>query len=81
MKVLNTIPTNEVVFTRMSQGAKRKNKKFHGLGPLDTRRLFLAALNCSTPGAHIVQAAGDVNGEKFPSDKAYEVLGWRPRGE
>lgn len=49
--------------------------------PDDLRRLFLAALTCPTPGAHVIQATGDVRGTQFPGTRATALLGWRPRGD
>jgi nucleoside-diphosphate-sugar epimerase len=50
-------------------------------GPNDLRRLFLAALDCRTPGSHVVQATGDLEDRHFPNIQAQALLGWRPRGE
>jgi uronate dehydrogenase len=50
------------------------------LAPKDTGRLFLAALACPHPGAHIVQTTGDQDREIFPNAAATQLLGWRPMG-
>jgi len=50
-------------------------------GPSDLRRLFLLALACDRPGAHIMQATSDMDGIHFSSAHATEVLGWRPQAE
>lgn len=46
----------------------------------DARAIFLAALACSRPGAHVVQATGDVEGKLYPNDRATELLGYRATG-
>jgi UDP-glucose 4-epimerase len=52
------------------------------MGPNDTRRLFVAAVEYTiNPGHHIFQATGEVDGEWFPYTKAAEKMGWRPRGD
>ncbi len=51
------------------------------LGPNDTRRLFLAAVQCTRPGCHVVQASGDLLGRHFPNDRVQELLDWFPRGD
>jgi nucleoside-diphosphate-sugar epimerase len=50
------------------------------LGPGDLRRLFLAALALEEPGAHVVQATGDLEGRSFPNTDATALLGWAPQG-
>jgi nucleoside-diphosphate-sugar epimerase len=62
---------------------QQPGKKVHmcPLGPNDTRRLFLAAVEFARPGLHIVQASGDLQGELFPNDAAERLLGWRPHGD
>jgi nucleoside-diphosphate-sugar epimerase len=52
----------------------------HPQGPEDMRSLFLAALDCPRPGAHVVQTTGDIAGEHFSNEKAMLALGWRPKG-
>ncbi|MCX5659392.1 MAG: NAD(P)-dependent oxidoreductase [Planctomycetota bacterium] len=47
-------------------------------GPEDLRRLFLAALDFDTPGAHAVQTTGDLGNDVYPNTKATQLLGWRP---
>jgi hypothetical protein len=49
-------------------------------GPSDLRRLFLAALDCRTPGSHVVQASGDLEDRHFPNIQVEQLLGWRPEG-
>lgn len=75
------MPQNDAQFKRLRQTDPCTNGAALFLGPMDVRRLFLAAVQCSTPGAHIVQATGDVEGDKMPNEKARAVLGWQPRGE
>ena len=60
-----------------------KSKKRPGwipLCPMDLGRLFLAALTCKTPGAHILQATGDLTGAQYPNTRATDLLGWKPEG-
>ena len=45
-------------------------------GPDDLRRLYLAALACNVPGAHILNTTGDVDAKRFPNTSATELLGW-----
>ena len=45
-------------------------------GPDDLRRLYLDALACDTPGAHIFNTTGDVDAKKFPNAQATKRLGW-----
>jgi nucleoside-diphosphate-sugar epimerase len=52
----------------------------HPQAPDDLRSLFLAALNCSKPGAHILQTTGDLEGNQYAHDRVIETLGWRPLG-
>jgi nucleoside-diphosphate-sugar epimerase len=51
------------------------------LGPDDTSRLYQAALACAIPGAHVVQATGDLTDKFFPNHQARILLGWEPRGQ
>lgn len=60
---------------------QRGNPFTYGLGPNDTRRLFLAAIDCNTPGAHIVQTTGDLEGYAYPHDRVTQLLGWSPQGD
>lgn len=55
-------------------------KNYCAMGPKDTQRLMIAALNCDTPGCHIVQTTGDVAGVRIPNTKATELLGWEALG-
>ena len=57
-----------------------EGKSYHPLGPEDVRALYLAALRLEKPGAHAVQATGDLGGEVYPNDAATELLGWVPQG-
>lgn len=61
-------------------GSKR-HPGYFPTGPKDLRRLFLAAIACDKPGSHMIQATGDLNAEKFPHERARQVLGWQPVGE
>jgi nucleoside-diphosphate-sugar epimerase len=56
-------------------------KSWSSMGPGDLRRLFLAALDANTPGAHIVQASGDLGGAACSHEKVFQLLGWLPVGE
>jgi nucleoside-diphosphate-sugar epimerase len=51
------------------------------LGPNDTRRLYLAALACNKPGAHLLQTTGDVNQTQHSYARAKEIIGWSPQGD
>lgn len=55
-------------------------KSWSSMGPNDLRRLFLAALEADTPGAHIVQASGDLGGAACSHEQAFRLLGWQPQG-
>lgn len=55
-------------------------KDWYPIGPNDLRRLFLAALACPHPGAHMMQATGDLEGGFVPNDEATRVIGWKPQG-
>lgn len=48
------------------------------LGPDDTRRLFLAAVECSRPGAFFLTVTGDLEQKRFDHRGAKELLGWEP---
>lgn len=59
----------------------RRDRRWHPLGPNDTRRLFLAAAECTRhPGFHLVQATGDLGGDLYPNTLAERVLGWKAEG-
>jgi len=73
-------PRNEKDWPDHVYDPKKGDKQFFALGPNDTRRLFLAALECRQPGSHIVQATGDLNQQRFPHRRVYDLLGWRPQG-
>lgn len=47
----------------------------------DIRRLYAAAVNCKTPGDHVLNCTGDVEGEVYPYTRAMALLGWRPLGK
>ena len=51
------------------------------LGPNDTRRLFLQAVQCDRCGAHLMNATGDLAKLRYALDKSAEILGWQPKGE
>lgn len=51
------------------------------LGPNDTRRLYLAAVKCNRPGAHLIITTGDVNETLHSHAKAAEIIGWTPQGD
>ena len=51
------------------------------LGPNDTQRLFVAAVNCDRPGFHVMQGTGDMEGQSCPTNRAHQVLGWAPQNE
>lgn len=72
-------PMNEEKF----KGNEYKpGRDWHPLGPQDLRRLFVAALErTSTPGYVVVQASGDLRGERWPNTRAEQLLGWRPEGQ
>lgn len=53
---------------------------FHPLGPEDTGKLFLAALRCRQPGAHILNTTGDATGRYYPLEPTKSILGWVPTG-
>ena len=52
-----------------------------GLGPNDTRRLYLAVLRHDKPGYYVVQASGDMEGRSYPNTRVYELFGWKPENE
>ena len=56
-------------------------KNSYMLGPNDTRRIFLQAVQCERRGAHLMNATGDVEKLRFMLDNSEEILGWKPRGE
>ncbi|MCX5660497.1 MAG: NAD(P)-dependent oxidoreductase [Planctomycetota bacterium] len=52
------------------------------MGPKDTSRLFLAAIDYSVnPGHHVFHGTGEVEPRWFPCKKANELMGWHARGE
>ncbi len=68
-------PCNEETF------AADRGRNGQQTGPNDLRNLYLAALRCDTPGAHVVQATGDVADDLLPNHAVNKLLGWRPKGE
>ena len=68
-------PCNEAQFA-----APEAHRPRYGIGPNDLRRLFLAAICCSKPGAHIVQASGDLTNQDLSNARATKLLGWQPQG-
>jgi nucleoside-diphosphate-sugar epimerase len=57
----------------------RPGQSWYLLGPDDTRRLFVAALeHTAKPGYIVVQATGDMAQTLWPHARATELLGWRP---
>ena len=64
-----------------SRGKRGPLDWWQPIGPQDSGRLFLAALDCTTPGAHILNVSGDVGGTVSPNVLARETIGWAPRGE
>lgn len=55
-----------------------KGRNSFALGPEDTRRLFVKALELDAAGCHIVQATGDVTGTHLPNTRVHDLLGWQP---
>ncbi|MAE59795.1 MAG: hypothetical protein CMJ49_00405 [Planctomycetaceae bacterium] len=51
------------------------------IGPVDTGRLFLAALACRKRGAHVLNLRGDDGDGAYANGLARETIGWEPRGE
>jgi len=68
-------PCNETEFA-----APESIRPRFGIGPNDLRRLFLAAIHCAKPGAHSVQASGDLTNAMLPNTRVTELLDWRPQG-
>ncbi len=84
-----TIITLRLMLPRMEEdfdgsalirGGKKRTKRLYQTGPNDVRRVFVAALNCYRPGAHVVQAGGDVEGADYSNARVKELLGWKPQG-
>lgn len=60
----------------------RPDAGWHAMGPNDTCRLFIAALEyTSKPGYLVVQATGDLGQRRWPYARAEQLLGWRPEGK
>ncbi len=71
------MPCNETDWPKFKYDLQ-KPRNGCGIGPDDTRRLFLAAVNFDKPGFHLLQASGDMEGKFYPNNKVKEVLGWLP---
>lgn len=71
-------PVTEDQMDQLNAPSRPKGK--FPLRTQDLSRLFLAALACSKPGAHIVQATGDLEGQRWPNTRVTELLGWKPQG-
>lgn len=63
-----------------SQEGRPTRDRIGPTGPKDVQELFLAALRCDKPGAHILQTTGDVKEELYPHGRVFELLGWKPQG-
>lgn len=51
------------------------------MGPGDTQRVFLAALDYTiNPGHHVFNASGDLEDAWFPNARATQAMGWKPQG-
>ena len=72
------LPTTEEGF-RDFDPMRYRNRIFV-TGPRDLANLFLAALACPQPGAHVVQATGDIDGACYPNHRVTELLSWKPQG-
>lgn len=75
------LPFDDRRWERHQAGTSKRGKGYCPTGPQDIQRLYLAALALDKPGVHIVQATGDIKGERFKHDRVTELLGWAPRGE
>lgn len=79
-------PADEDTFRDRPRGpmldAKGRVQHWCYLGPKDTGRLFVAAVEYTIhPGHHVFQTTGLAGAEWFPHTKAAEKLGWVPREE
>lgn len=74
-------PRSEADFPQYRYDPARGAENYSALGPNDARRLFLAAIACDKPGAHIVQASGDLQQLRYPHKRVHELLGWLPQGD
>ena len=75
-------PRNESDFNHPISTKDHPTPRFTcSTGPKDTQRLFVAAAAFDEPGAHIIQATGDLSGTVFNHGRAKRLLGWEPRGE
>lgn len=75
------LPRNEQDFVGYEFDPANPEKCSTALGPEDTRSLFIAAVACSNPGLHIVQATGDLMQKQFNLTRARVILGWQPKGK
>ncbi|MFA9478348.1 NAD-dependent epimerase/dehydratase family protein [Phycisphaerales bacterium AB-hyl4] len=71
-------PQNEEGWAEFLNGDAKPRFRIR-TGPEDTRRLFLKALEFNEPGCHILQATGDMTGERLPNHLVREILGWEPQ--
>ncbi|MCE9589449.1 MAG: NAD(P)-dependent oxidoreductase [Planctomycetes bacterium] len=71
-------PLNETDWLDPKKNAR--SRTWHPTGPNDIRRLYSAAVNCRTPGDHVLNCTGDTEGAVFPYARSMEVIGWRPMG-
>jgi nucleoside-diphosphate-sugar epimerase len=74
-------PRSEADWPDFVYNRSKAVKNMCALGPNDTRRLYLAALACDRPGAHIVQATGDLDQRQFSHERVHALLGWLPQGD
>jgi nucleoside-diphosphate-sugar epimerase len=75
------LPKQEKDFTADFRFNPAREKNMCGIGPNDTRRLFLAAAALRKPGYHMAHASGDLLGKTFPNARVKALLGWEPRNE
>ena len=79
-----TYPDVTIVACRMYLPQSEKdwptNENPFATGPNDLRRLYLAALTCDEPGAHILQTTGDLEASRYSHNAVTELLGWAPDG-
>lgn len=74
-------PRNETDWPSFVYNRSKGARNMCALGPNDTRRLYLAAIACERPGAHIVQATGDLDQILFSHERVQALLGWLPQGD
>jgi nucleoside-diphosphate-sugar epimerase len=75
------LPRNEQDWPNFIYNRSIGAKNTCALGPNDTRRLYLAAIACEKPGAHVVQATGDLDQVLFSHERVNALLGWLPQGD